>query len=106
MYAPEVSAADPSGRPPPAPAHASGACPRRLRAALRTARVQLRNSPLSGVSLDKDRFRPCVLIPTFENAKTVRGVVEAARAHVHDVVVVDDGSGPEAREVVAALERE
>lgn len=51
-------------------------------------------------------FRPCILVPTYDNPRTVRGVVERARAHLRDVIVVDDGSGPEGREVVAALARE
>lgn len=51
-------------------------------------------------------FRPCVLVPTFENPATVRTVVEGVRAYVEDVVVVDDGSGEEARRVVESLARD
>ena len=50
--------------------------------------------------------RFCVLIPTYENPRTVRSVVERVRAHVTDVVVVDDGSGEAAREAVRGLERD
>jgi polyprenyl-phospho-N-acetylgalactosaminyl synthase len=42
-------------------------------------------------------FRPCVLIPHYDNPKTLRSVVEGVLAHVPDVIVVDDGSGPEGR---------
>ncbi|MEC7519143.1 MAG: glycosyltransferase family 2 protein [Myxococcota bacterium] len=48
-------------------------------------------------------FRPCVLVPTYDNPRTIRRVVEAVRAHLPEVVVVDDGSGPEGREACAAL---
>lgn len=48
-------------------------------------------------------FRPCVLVPTFDNPATIAGVVDAARSFVDDVVVVDDGSGPAGREAVGAL---
>jgi glycosyltransferase involved in cell wall biosynthesis len=48
-------------------------------------------------------FRPCVLIPTFDNPLTVRDVVEGVRKHVTDVIVVDDGSGREGEEAVADL---
>ncbi len=41
-------------------------------------------------------FRPCVLIPTYDNPETIRRVVEAVREHA-EVVVVDDGSGAEGR---------
>ncbi len=50
-----------------------------------------------------ERFRPCVLIPTFDNPRTVRRVVEEARAHLGDVLVVDDGSGPEGERVCADI---
>ncbi len=51
-------------------------------------------------------FKPCVLIPTYDNPATVRAVVERVREHLADVVVVDDGSGPEARAVLDAIARE
>jgi polyprenyl-phospho-N-acetylgalactosaminyl synthase len=51
-------------------------------------------------------FRPCVLVPTFDNPLTVRGVVEGARAFVDTVVVVDDGSAAEGRRAVEALARD
>lgn len=53
-----------------------------------------------------DPFRACLLIPTYDNPRTIRGVVETARAHLPDVIVVDDGSGDEGREACAALGRE
>ena len=43
------------------------------------------------------------LIPTFDNPRTVRGVVERVRAHDLEVVVVDDGSGSEGRAACAAI---
>jgi glycosyltransferase involved in cell wall biosynthesis len=51
-------------------------------------------------------FRPCVLIPTYNNPATLRGVVEQARTYLPDVLVVDDGSGPDARAVCDALAQE
>jgi len=48
-------------------------------------------------------FRPCAVVPTFDNPRTIRGVVERVRAHLPDVIVVDDGSGAEGRTAVAAL---
>ncbi len=50
--------------------------------------------------------RVCALIPTYDNPRTVRAVVERVRAYAPDVVVVDDGSGPEGREAVEALGRD
>lgn len=47
----------------------------------------------------------CAVIPTYDNPGTIRTVVEQVRAHL-PVVVVDDGSGPEARRSVEALGRE
>jgi glycosyltransferase involved in cell wall biosynthesis len=51
-------------------------------------------------------FRPCVLIPTYDNPATVRAVVQAVRRHLSDVIVVDDGSGEGGRRAVDALGRD
>jgi polyprenyl-phospho-N-acetylgalactosaminyl synthase len=51
-------------------------------------------------------FRPCAVIPTYDNPATVRTVVLGVRAHVAEVVVVDDGSGVEGRAAVDAIARE
>jgi glycosyltransferase involved in cell wall biosynthesis len=51
-------------------------------------------------------YRPCVLVPTYDNPATIRAVVESARQYVDDVVVVDDGSGPEGRQAVEELARQ
>jgi glycosyltransferase involved in cell wall biosynthesis len=48
-------------------------------------------------------FRPCVLIPTYDNPRTIRDVVVAVRAIVPDVVVVDDASGDDNRVAVEKL---
>lgn len=37
-------------------------------------------------------FRPCAVIPTFDNPATIGGVVERIREWLDDVIVVDDGS--------------
>ncbi len=50
--------------------------------------------------------RVCAVLPTYDNAGTIRAMVEAVRVHLPHVLVVDDGSGPEGREAVAALGRE
>ena len=50
--------------------------------------------------------RPCALVPTYDNPRTVRRVVERIRAHLPDVIVVDDGSGDAGRREVEALERD
>jgi polyprenyl-phospho-N-acetylgalactosaminyl synthase len=42
-------------------------------------------------------FRPCVIIPTYDNPKTIADVVESVREHLADVIVVDDGSHEEAQ---------
>jgi glycosyltransferase involved in cell wall biosynthesis len=51
-------------------------------------------------------FRIAALIPTYDNPLTLRTVVEDVRRYVADVLVVDDGSGPEGREACAALARD
>ena len=48
-------------------------------------------------------FKPCILVPTYNNPQTVRDVVERARGYLTDVIVVDDGSGPEGRAACEAI---
>ena len=48
-------------------------------------------------------FRPCGLVPTYDNPRTIRRVVERIRAFIPDVVVVDDGSAAEGREAEYGL---
>ncbi|HEX6812658.1 MAG TPA: glycosyltransferase family 2 protein [Planctomycetota bacterium] len=48
-------------------------------------------------------FRPCAVIPTYDNPRTIGNVVRAVREHVPLVIVVDDGSGPEGNAACAAL---
>jgi polyprenyl-phospho-N-acetylgalactosaminyl synthase len=50
-------------------------------------------------------FRPCALVPTYDNPRTIGEVVARIREHMSDVVVVDDGSGPPGRAAVEALGR-
>ena len=56
-----------------------------------------------GTLVARGSFRPCALIPTFDNPRTIRAVVESVRRYVPDVVVIDDGSAAPGREAVAAL---
>lgn len=37
-------------------------------------------------------FRPCAVIPSYDNPHTVLGVVKNVRKHVADIFVIDDGS--------------
>lgn len=52
------------------------------------------------------RIHPCILIPTYDNPRTIEAVVRGAKAHLDAVIVVDDGSGPEARAVLDRIARE
>lgn len=50
-----------------------------------------------------DDVKVAALIPTYDNPRTVRGVVERIRAHGLEVIVVDDGSGPDGRQACADI---
>src|SRR5262249_20925274 len=65
----------------------------------------VRESARERSSVTLQVFQPCAVIPTYDNPATVRAVVEAVRAHVADVVVVDDGSGAAGRAAVDAITR-
>lgn len=47
----------------------------------------------------------CALVPTYDNPRTIEAVVETIRQSVPDIIVVDDGSGPEARAILEDLGR-
>ncbi len=51
-------------------------------------------------------FRPCAIVPTYDNPRTLRDVVLRIREHVPDVVVVDDASAEPGRAAAAALAAE
>src|SRR5687768_12197144 len=48
-------------------------------------------------------MRLCAIIPTYDNPRTLEEVVARVRAHIADVVVVDDGSAEPARAVARKL---
>ncbi|MSQ84007.1 MAG: glycosyltransferase family 2 protein [Myxococcales bacterium] len=50
------------------------------------------------------QFRPCILIPTYNNAATLASVVDRAAVYGAPVVVVDDGSDAAARTVAESLQ--
>ncbi|MCA9529662.1 MAG: glycosyltransferase family 2 protein [Myxococcales bacterium] len=50
--------------------------------------------------------RPVVVVPSYDNPRTVGDVVRAAREAVPDVIVVDDGSAEAGRLAIAALASE
>src|SRR5438093_9734147 len=47
--------------------------------------------------------RACILIPTYDNGRTLADVVERARETGLDVLVVDDGSGDRTSEILASI---
>lgn len=51
-------------------------------------------------------FRPCGLVPTYNNPQTVEAVVRETLGHVQTVIVVDDGSIEPARSCLDALSEE
>jgi polyprenyl-phospho-N-acetylgalactosaminyl synthase len=55
-----------------------------------------------GESDTAPEFRPCAVIPTYDNPDTVRAVVESVRTQL-PVIVVDDGSAGPGRAVVEQI---
>ena len=51
-------------------------------------------------------FRCCAVVPTYDNPDTIRKVVERIRAHLPDVIVVDDGSADKGRRACSSLQRD
>lgn len=53
-----------------------------------------------------DAFRPCAVVPAYDNPRTVGPTVRGIRARGLPVLLVDDGSGPEGERACRELERE
>jgi polyprenyl-phospho-N-acetylgalactosaminyl synthase len=51
-------------------------------------------------------MKVCVIIPTYNNPGTLARVVNNVRRHIQSIIVVDDGSGPEAKTVAAQLAKD
>jgi glycosyltransferase involved in cell wall biosynthesis len=51
----------------------------------------------------RSSFRPCAIIPTYDNPRSIAQVVESVRVHLRDVIVVDDGSAEPTQRVLAEL---
>lgn len=49
-------------------------------------------------------MRTCAIVPTYDNPRTVRNVVESIKAHGLDVIVINDGSGPDGRAACEQLQ--
>lgn len=48
-------------------------------------------------------YRPCAIVPTYDNPATIGAIVDRIRTWLPDVIVVDDGSGELGRRAVQAL---
>lgn len=48
-------------------------------------------------------MKPCALVPSHDHWRALPDVVAALRGHGLPVIIVDDGSGPEAAQAIAAL---
>lgn len=51
-------------------------------------------------------FRPCVIVPTYNNPLTVHAVVSRVRQHCADVIVIDDGSDQPGRLACQAVAKQ
>ena len=48
----------------------------------------------------QEPLRYCVIIPTFNNAATLKGVIEDVMSYTHDIIVVNDGSTDETENIL------
>jgi len=53
--------------------------------------------------MDKENIRLCVIIPTYNNARTLKKVVEDALCYSQDVIVVNDGSTDNTSDILKGL---
>lgn len=55
---------------------------------------------------NESRMIPCLLIPIFDHASTIRRVVESLASEKLPLLIVDDGSGPSTRAVLDRIVRD
>jgi glycosyltransferase involved in cell wall biosynthesis len=51
-----------------------------------------------------EKYNCCVIIPTYNNSKTLKGVLESVLAFTENIIVVDDGSTDETKQILAAFQ--
>ncbi len=51
-----------------------------------------------------DQLSVCVIIPTYNNAGTIRSVIEGVSAYTNNIIVVDDGCSDDSRAILDAME--
>lgn len=66
----------------------------------------LRSPPLHVERFVGRRLNPCLLIPIFDHASTIRRVVESLASAGLPLVIVNDGSGPSTRAVLDRIARD
>jgi glycosyltransferase involved in cell wall biosynthesis len=49
-------------------------------------------------------IRVCAIVPTYDNPRTVRSVAEGLRSRDLDVIIIDDGSGPDCEQACQQLQ--
>lgn len=47
-----------------------------------------------------EKYNCCVIIPTYNNSKTLKGVIESVLAYTDDIIVVNDGSTDETKKIL------
>jgi glycosyltransferase involved in cell wall biosynthesis len=47
-----------------------------------------------------DKYNCCVIIPTYNNSKTLKSVIESVSAYCDDIIVVDDGSTDDTKKIL------
>jgi len=48
-------------------------------------------------------FKPCAIVPTYNNPSTIRLVVEKLKRYFEHIIVVDDGSDPETQKILDSI---
>ena len=50
-----------------------------------------------------EKYNCCVLIPTYNNSKTLKGVLESVLAYTDDIIVVNDGSTDDTKNILRSF---
>jgi glycosyltransferase involved in cell wall biosynthesis len=61
------------------------------------------NHDISDIKVSFKELKCCVLIPTFNNATTLKGVIESVREFTENIIVVNDGSTDNTADVIKSI---
>src|ERR1700752_1496028 len=56
--------------------------------------------PFTAIRAAFEKYNCCVIIPTYNNSRTLKGVIDSVLAYTDDIIVVNDGSTDDTKKIL------